>query len=61
MKLATIGFLGKNGGKSKDLVDLAIIVPSDDAQRIKKDILLSVISFFKKLNRKCLVKLNEIF
>jgi len=36
MKLATIGFLGKGGGKSKDLVDLAIIVPSDDAQRIQE-------------------------
>jgi D-sedoheptulose 7-phosphate isomerase len=36
MKLATIGFLGKGGGKSKDLVDLAIIVPSNDAQRIQE-------------------------
>ena len=36
MKLVTIGFLGKGGGKSKDLVDLAIIVPSDDAQRIQE-------------------------
>ena len=36
MKLTTIGFLGKNGGKSKELVDLAIIVPSDDAQRIQE-------------------------
>jgi D-sedoheptulose 7-phosphate isomerase len=36
MKLATIGFLGKGGGKSKNLVDLAIIVPSDDAQRIQE-------------------------
>ena len=36
MKLATIGFLGKGGGKSKSLVDLAIIVPSDDAQRIQE-------------------------
>ncbi|MGD0037790.1 MAG: D-sedoheptulose 7-phosphate isomerase [Bacteroidota bacterium] len=36
MKLVTIGFLGKNGGKSKNLVDLAIIVPSDDAQRIQE-------------------------
>jgi D-sedoheptulose 7-phosphate isomerase len=36
MKLTTIGFLGKGGGKSKNLVDLAIIVPSDDAQRIQE-------------------------
>ena len=36
MKLVTIGFLGKSGGKSKNLVDLAIIVPSDDAQRIQE-------------------------
>ncbi|MGD1045495.1 MAG: D-sedoheptulose 7-phosphate isomerase [Bacteroidota bacterium] len=36
MKLTTIGFLGKGGGKSKSLVDLAIIVPSDDAQRIQE-------------------------
>jgi len=36
MKLTTIGFLGKGGGKSKDIVDVAIIVPSDDAQRIQE-------------------------
>jgi D-sedoheptulose 7-phosphate isomerase len=36
MKLTTIGFLGKDGGKSKNLVDLAIIVPSDDTQRIQE-------------------------
>jgi D-sedoheptulose 7-phosphate isomerase len=36
MKLATIGFLGKDGGKSKDLVDVAIIVPSNDTQRIQE-------------------------
>jgi D-sedoheptulose 7-phosphate isomerase len=36
MKLATIGFLGKGGGKSKSLVDLAIIIPSDDTQRIQE-------------------------
>ena len=36
MKLATIGFLGKDGGKSKSLVDLAIIVPADDTQRIQE-------------------------
>ncbi len=35
-KLVTIGFLGKDGGKSKSLVDLAIIVPSIDTQRIQE-------------------------
>ncbi|HWP81547.1 MAG TPA: D-sedoheptulose 7-phosphate isomerase [Bacteroidota bacterium] len=35
-KMCTIGFLGKNGGKSKELVDLAIIVPADDTQRIQE-------------------------
>jgi len=35
-KMVCIGFLGKDGGKSKDLVDLAIIVPSTDTQRIQE-------------------------
>ncbi len=35
-KMVTIAFLGKDGGKSKDLVDLAIIVPSSDTQRIQE-------------------------
>jgi len=34
--LSTIGLLGKNGGTSKDLVDLAIVVPSNDTQRIQE-------------------------
>ncbi|MBI4535576.1 MAG: D-sedoheptulose 7-phosphate isomerase [Ignavibacteriae bacterium] len=34
--MATIGFLGKDGGASKDLVDVAIIVPSNDTQRIQE-------------------------
>jgi len=34
--LATIGLLGKDGGTSKDLADLAIIVPSSDTQRIQE-------------------------
>jgi D-sedoheptulose 7-phosphate isomerase len=34
--MATIALLGKDGGTSKDLVDLAIIVPSDDTQRIQE-------------------------
>ena len=34
--LATIAFLGKDGGASKNLVDLAIIVPSNDTQRIQE-------------------------
>ena len=36
MKLVTIGFLGKDGGESKSLVDLAIIIPSHDTQRIQE-------------------------
>ncbi|HEY6951398.1 MAG TPA: D-sedoheptulose 7-phosphate isomerase [Bacteroidota bacterium] len=35
-KLVTIALLGKDGGKSKDLVDLAVIVPSNDTQRIQE-------------------------
>jgi D-sedoheptulose 7-phosphate isomerase len=34
--MATIGFLGKDGGKSRELVDVAIIVPSNDTQRIQE-------------------------
>jgi D-sedoheptulose 7-phosphate isomerase len=34
--ISTIGFLGKDGGPMKDLVDVAIIVPSDDTQRIQE-------------------------
>ena len=36
MGIVTIGFLGKDGGKAKDLVDLPIIVPSNDTQRIQE-------------------------
>jgi D-sedoheptulose 7-phosphate isomerase len=36
MHMTTIGFLGKKGGKAKNLVDCAIIVPSDDTQRIQE-------------------------
>ncbi len=32
----TIGLLGKNGGLLKDMVDIAIVVPSDDTQRIQE-------------------------
>jgi D-sedoheptulose 7-phosphate isomerase len=34
--MTTIGLLGKGGGISKDLVDIPIIVPSDDTQRIQE-------------------------
>ncbi len=34
--LATIGLLGRDGGTTKDLVDCAIVVPSDDTQRIQE-------------------------
>jgi D-sedoheptulose 7-phosphate isomerase len=36
MGLSTIGFLGKDGGTMKDLVDIAIVVPSNDTQRIQE-------------------------
>jgi D-sedoheptulose 7-phosphate isomerase len=35
-KMVTVGFLGKDGGLSKNLVDLSVIVPSNDAQRIQE-------------------------
>jgi D-sedoheptulose 7-phosphate isomerase len=34
--LVSIGFLGKDGGKAKALCDHAIIVPSNDTQRIQE-------------------------
>lgn len=34
--LETIGLLGRGGGKLRDRVDLAIVVPSDDTQRIQE-------------------------
>ena len=34
--MKTIAFLGRDGGASKDLVDLAVIVPSHDTQRIQE-------------------------
>jgi D-sedoheptulose 7-phosphate isomerase len=34
--MMTIGLLGKDGGTTKDLVDVAIIVPSHDTQRIQE-------------------------
>jgi D-sedoheptulose 7-phosphate isomerase len=34
--MVTIGMLGKDGGQSKGLVDLAIVVPSEDTQRIQE-------------------------
>ena len=35
-KMVTIALLGKDGGKSKDIVDLPIVVPSTDTQRIQE-------------------------
>ena len=35
-EMQVIGLLGKAGGQSKDLVDIAIIVPSHDTQRIQE-------------------------
>ncbi len=34
--MRTIGFIGKRGGKLKDLVDLPLVVPSDDVPRIQE-------------------------
>ena len=36
MGLKTIGFIGRDGGKLKTLVDIAIVVPSDSTQRIQE-------------------------
>jgi len=35
-KIKTIGLLGKHGGKLKNLVDLSIIIPSDNTPRIQE-------------------------
>jgi D-sedoheptulose 7-phosphate isomerase len=35
-QMITIGFLGRDGGKSKGLVDLALVVPASDTQRIQE-------------------------
>ncbi len=34
--MATVALLGKDGGTTKDLVDVAVIVPSHDTQRIQE-------------------------
>jgi D-sedoheptulose 7-phosphate isomerase len=34
--MTVIGFLGKDGGTSKNLVDVPIIIPSNDTQRIQE-------------------------
>ncbi|MBI3195117.1 MAG: D-sedoheptulose 7-phosphate isomerase [Ignavibacteriae bacterium] len=34
--MTVIGFLGKGGGSSKELVDIPIIIPSNDTQRIQE-------------------------
>jgi len=36
MGIHTIGLLGKGGGKLKDMVDLALVVPSNDTARIQE-------------------------
>jgi D-sedoheptulose 7-phosphate isomerase len=35
-EMKTIGFLGSSGGKLKPLVDIAIIIPSENVQRIQE-------------------------
>ncbi len=34
--MKTVGFLGRDGGKSKRIVDIAIIIPSSDTARIQE-------------------------
>ena len=34
--MTVIGFLGKGGGASKELVDIPIVIPSNDTQRIQE-------------------------
>lgn len=34
--LVVVGFLGKDGGAAKDLVDIPIVIPSNDTQRIQE-------------------------
>jgi D-sedoheptulose 7-phosphate isomerase len=34
--MTTIGFIGRDGGPMKQLVDIAIVVPSNDTQRIQE-------------------------
>ncbi len=36
MGIKTVGFLGKNGGKIKEVCDLVLIVPSDSTPRIQE-------------------------
>lgn len=35
-QMTVIGFLGKDGGLSKNLVDIPIIIPSNDTQRVQE-------------------------
>ena len=35
-RMATIGLLGKDGGETRSLVDVPIVVPSDNTQRIQE-------------------------
>jgi D-sedoheptulose 7-phosphate isomerase len=34
--MKVIGFLGGNGGKLKDIVDLSVVIPSTNVQRIQE-------------------------
>lgn len=36
MNMKSVGFLGKNGGKLKDMCDYALVVPSDSTPRIQE-------------------------
>lgn len=50
----SIGLLGKNGGKLKDLVDLAIIVPSDETPRIQESHLVAYHTICEEVEKKFL-------
>lgn len=53
LKIKTIGLLGKTGGKLKNLVDLPIIVPSDNTPRIQ-EIHILIIHIICELTEKTL-------
>lgn len=48
----TIGLLGKDGGQLKDLVDIAIVVPSDDTARIQEIHLMLIHSWCELVDSK---------
>lgn len=51
--MRTIGLLGKGGGALAPLVDIHIIVPSDDTPRIQEAHLLLVHAFSERIDEHC--------